>query len=226
VLGERGTGENLRSGFPTDIKPYTNGYDYEDDSDLEEGDEEDILDDEPAGAPQVTTEQPGNIEDDIIAIENSDAKTNEPSEIISVSDLDSLFSGSPDAGGEARTAPSAHTGQIVIIEDVAFVTSVGFLPVDAYTEIMCNRFQALLRYLYTGEIEFAPWGSTERRGARSLEKISESYGMPKPSPKSIYRLADKVIVYQHLSRLGLKPPLVQHSRVERARDATDPTRHI
>ena len=61
-------------------------------------------------------------------------------------------------------------------------------------EIRCNRFQALLRYLYTGEIEFAPWGSTERRNARSLEKISESYGIPKPSPKSIYRLADKVTI--------------------------------
>ena len=55
-----------------------------------------------------------------------------------------------------------------------------------------NRFQAMLRYLYTNEIEFAPWGSAERRKARALEKISESYGIPKPSPKSVYRLADKV----------------------------------
>jgi len=60
------------------------------------------------------------------------------------------------------------------------------------TKITCNRFQALLRYLYTGEIEFAPWGSAERHNARALEKISESYGIPKPSPKSVYRLADKV----------------------------------
>ena len=50
----------------------------------------------------------------------------------------------------------------------------------------------MLRYLYTDEIEFAPWGSTEGRKARALEKISESYGIPKPSPKSVYRLADKV----------------------------------
>ena len=60
------------------------------------------------------------------------------------------------------------------------------------TKITCNRFQAMLRYLYTNEIEFAPWGSAERRKARALEKISESYGIPKPSPKSVYRLADKV----------------------------------
>jgi hypothetical protein len=62
-----------------------------------------------------------------------------------------------------------------------------------------DRFQALLRYLYTNEIEFAPWGSTERRKARSLEKISESYGIPKPSPKSVYRLADKVTICHAVS---------------------------
>jgi len=58
--------------------------------------------------------------------------------------------------------------------------------------LVINRFQAMLRYLYTDEIEFAPWGSVERRKARALEKISESYGIPKSSPKSVYRLADKV----------------------------------
>jgi len=38
----------------------------------------------------------------------------------------------------------------------------------------------------------SPWGSAERREARALEKISESYGIAKPSPKSVYRFADKV----------------------------------
>jgi len=70
---------------------------------------------------------------------------------------------------------------------------------DPCTKIVCNRFQALLRYLYTDEIEFAPWGSTERRKARALEKISESYGIPKPSPKSVYRFADKVTSSRVLS---------------------------
>jgi len=41
----------------------------------------------------------------------------------------------------------------------------------------------------------------ERRKARVLEKISESHGIPKPSPKSVYRLADKVTS----SRLCLPP---------------------
>ena len=98
MLRERETEENLRTKFPTDRKPYTNDYDYEEDSDLEEDDGEDILEDELTGVPQVTAGQPGNTDDDIITIENLGVKTNEPSEIISVSDLDSLFSGLPDAG--------------------------------------------------------------------------------------------------------------------------------
>ena len=72
---------------------------------------------------------------------------------------------------------------------------------DPCTEVTYIRFQALLRYLYTDEIEFAPWGSVERRRARALEKIPESYGIPKPSPKSVYRLADKVII-SHLPRVN------------------------
>jgi len=192
VLDERETKENLRARFPTDRRPYTTHYDYEDDSDLEEDDDEDdIVDDEPAGAPQAVTKKPRD-SSDIVVLENSDAKSNEPSDIISVSDLDSLFSGSSDTKGETETTSSAHVGKVVVIEDVALVTYVGLPSSYARTKVTCNRFQAMLRYLYTDEIEFAPWGSTEGRKARALEKISESYGIPKPSPKSVYRLADKV----------------------------------
>jgi len=119
VLDKREVKEDLRTGFPTGRKPYSSGYDYEDDSDLEEDDGEDILDDEPVGAAQVTTEEPRN---DGVADGNSDANSNEPSDIISISDLDSLFSGSPDAKGEIRTASRAHVGKVAVIEDVAFVT--------------------------------------------------------------------------------------------------------
>ena len=201
VLDKRGTKENLRARFPTDRKPYTTRYDYEDDSDLEEddddddgdgdGDGDDILDDESAGVPQAITEKPRD--NDVIVLEKSDAKSNEHSDIISVSDLDSLFSDSSDTKGKTETASSAHVGKVVVIEDVAFVTYVRLpSPYACTTKITCTRFQAMLRYLYTDEIEFAPWGSTERRKARALEKISESYGIPKPSPKSVYRLAEKV----------------------------------
>ena len=52
ALDERETKENLRAEFPTDRKPYANDHDYEDDSDLEEDEEEDILYDELVGAPK------------------------------------------------------------------------------------------------------------------------------------------------------------------------------
>jgi len=196
VLDRKGAKENLRVRFPEDRKPYANRYDYEDDSDLEEddddgdGDGNDILEDEPAGDPQAVTEKPRD--SDIVVLEKSDARSNEPSDIISVSDLDSLFSDSSDTKGGTKTASPAHVGKVAVIEDVAFVTYVRLPSPYACAKITCTRFQAMLRYLYTDEIEFAPWGSTERRKARALEKVSESYGIPKPSPKSVYRLAEKV----------------------------------
>ena len=48
-------------------------------------------------------------------------------------------------------------------------------------------------YLYTGQITFAPFGSGENRKSRSAEIADPSdEKVPSPSPKSIYRLADKV----------------------------------
>ena len=48
-------------------------------------------------------------------------------------------------------------------------------------------------YLYTGAIDFAPFGSGENRRSRSAEIVTLADGdVPRPSPKSIYRLADKV----------------------------------
>ena len=114
----------MRARFPIDRKPYTNHYDYEEDSDLEEDDDDDdddIPNDEHAGRVATAPEKPRN-NSDVVVIENSDAKSNEPSDIVSISDLDSLFSELLDAKGETGTAPSAHVGKVVVIEDVAFVT--------------------------------------------------------------------------------------------------------
>ena len=56
-----------------------------------------------------------------------------------------------------------------------------------------HSFQAFLLYLYTNSIEFAPYGSEDNRKSRSAEIVSVSEdSIPRPSPKSIYRLADKV----------------------------------
>ena len=124
MLDERETKESLRAEFPTDRKPYTSDYDYEDDSDLEEDEEEDILYGEIAGAPQVATEKPGD-NPDAANIGNSNAKGSKSLDIVSISDLDSLFSESSEKG-ESGTVSSAHVGKVVVIEDVAFVTYAGF----------------------------------------------------------------------------------------------------
>ena len=56
------------------------------------------------------------------------------------------------------------------------------------------RFEALLYYLYTGEIHFSPFGSEANRSYRASKKPNWEMDdkPPKVSPKSIYRLADKV----------------------------------
>ena len=125
MLDERGAKENLRTRFPTGRKLYTTRYDYEDDSDLEEDDDDEILDHEPASAPQVVTKKPRD-DSDIVILENSDAKNSEPSDTLSFSDLDSLFSESSDTKGGAEATSSAHVGRIVVIEDAAFVTWADF----------------------------------------------------------------------------------------------------
>ena len=127
VLEERGSNDNLRTKFPTDRKPYTSDYDYEDDSDLEGDEDDDTSDsedvDEPAVAPQaqVATEKSSG-DAKLVTVENSDATSNGSSDIISISDADSLFSLPPDTKGETNPTSSAHIGKVVVIEDVAFVT--------------------------------------------------------------------------------------------------------
>ena len=48
-------------------------------------------------------------------------------------------------------------------------------------------------YLYTDEIDFAPFGSKANRELRIPELAAgEADSVPRPSPKSIYRIADMV----------------------------------
>jgi hypothetical protein len=123
VLAGRGAKGSLRARFPTDRKSYTTCYEYGDDSDLEDyDDEDDISDDEPASAPQVVTVAEEPRDKDVVVLEKSDARDGEHSDVLSVSDLDSLFSESSDTKAETETAPSGHVGKVFFIEDVAFVT--------------------------------------------------------------------------------------------------------
>ena len=129
VLDKKETKENLRTGFPVDRKPYTGDYDYDDDSDLEEDEDWDSSDIEDS---QVIPEKGKTDQPDSATVVNSrdsDTKGNESPDIISVSDVDSLFSDSDDTKTrtEIPTTPtSTHTGTVAVIEDVAFVTYVCF----------------------------------------------------------------------------------------------------
>lgn len=85
------------------------------------------------------------------------------------------------------------TGRIIRIQDIAFITYVSSEMRPSHYLKHFGRFQALLFYPYTGSIKFAPYGSKEDRGSRSTEVVfPPNDPVPRPSPKSIYRLADKV----------------------------------
>ena len=130
MLDERTVKENLRVRFPIEKEPYTSGYEYEDDSDLEDDDDDDDAsdsDDEPTPASQIAGGKSGNYSEHV-TIENSSSKgdSSQGSDIISISEFDSVFSESSDTNSETNPAPAAHVGKVVVIKDVAFVTSVTF----------------------------------------------------------------------------------------------------
>lgn len=110
VLDERKSGENfLRAGFPTDRKPYTSDYDYEDDSDLD--DDAPDQDDERGVVPQDVAGKLGNN----IKLAAAKSETSDESlDIISVSD--------PKPPDTPNPNSSLHAVKVVVIEDVAFVT--------------------------------------------------------------------------------------------------------
>ncbi|KAF9785359.1 hypothetical protein BJ322DRAFT_826989 [Thelephora terrestris] len=95
---------------------------------------------------------------------------------------------------------SSRKGTIIKIHDIALIT-----------------FQAFLMYLYTGQIEFAPYGSEENRRSRSVEIVSTSDdSIPQPSPKSIYRLAHMydIPALQQLALDSIRNGLEQCDTVE------------
>lgn len=90
-------------------------------------------------------------------------------------------------------ASHSRLGKTIVIKDTAFVTYIPSL-VNYYSLLTSHRFHAVIVYLYTREIKF---GTPNRAGARS----GYSPGVPLPSAKSIYRLADKVIYCNFLLRV-------------------------
>ena len=126
VLNQKETKESLRTKFPVDRKPYTGDYDYDCDSDLDEDEYCDFSDfeDSKVVSEKGKSDKTGSSTEDI---QNSDGKENPSSDVISISDMDSLFSDSSETTAEAEivatpTPAPAHIGTVVVIEDVPFVT--------------------------------------------------------------------------------------------------------
>ena len=86
-----------------------------------------------------------------------------------------------------------HQGKVVVLRGVSYLTSVrASFPLLHLLTRFCS-FRAIVMYLYTGEIDFAPFGSKANRELRAPELLStEEAAIPRPSPKSIYRIADMV----------------------------------
>ena len=123
VLDQKETKENLRARFPTDRKPYTDDYDYDADSDLEEDEDCDFCEFE---EPKVAQEkgESGETGPGAGDVRDLNGEGNACSDVVSVSDIESLFSDSSETTAEAKVVSptSTHIGTVVVIEDVAFVT--------------------------------------------------------------------------------------------------------
>jgi hypothetical protein len=93
-----------------------------------------------------------------------------------------------------RNCNGGRIGKIVPVKDTAHVTLVPskmfyFLLLTMMTP---SSWQAMIFYLFTGQISFAPLSSTGKPRTLSEEELARGYLPSKPSAKSMYRLADKV----------------------------------
>ena len=85
-------------------------------------------------------------------------------------------------------------GKVAIVRDMAAVTYAKHIADQSSYLTCCCSFEAMLYFLYTGEIEFAPFRSDPRRQLPVQERSGDwgTVRLPSPSAKSIYRLADMV----------------------------------
>jgi hypothetical protein len=203
-----GQTRDINLGFPSDSHPYTEYYDYLSDSDLEDGsscsdeeDEEPREDDDdssqkkPEGAPDPQTSQ--TIVSDgppphPSSTETSEAQNNDRSTSFPVDRFRILVNPSHRLNDDLQ-----RTGKVAIIRDMGAVTCVQHSPspTDSHILLAGRSFEAMLYFLYTGEIKFAPFSSGHRHELPAQARTGDwSTGkLPSPSAKSIYRLADKVI---------------------------------
>jgi len=116
-------------------------------------------------------------------------------------------------------------GKVAIIRDMGAVTCVMYNHHnDSPTLPAGRRFEAMLYFLYTGEINFAPFSPDPHRDLPAQARTGDwSMGkLPSPSAKSVYRLADKVTSFAYdLCSLDLSG-LVRYTDPEGASQSVHP----
>ncbi|KAF9649997.1 hypothetical protein BDM02DRAFT_3268320 [Thelephora ganbajun] len=160
-----GQTRDIDGGFPSDSQPYTEYYDYLSDSDLED-DPSCFEEEEEESSEDGSPKLPHGPHD-------SDSQ---PPPTVTSEHLPHSPSGVGEIQNDEPVNDLARMGKVVIIRDMAAVT-----------------FEAMVYFLYTGKIGFAPF-SSDSRHELLVEARSGDWStvrLPHPSAKSIYRLADK-----------------------------------
>ena len=85
-------------------------------------------------------------------------------------------------------------GKVAIIRDTAAVTYAKLVVNRSLFLTRCCSFEAMLYFLYTGEIKFAPfrWDPSHQLPPQERTGDWNTARLPSPSAKSVYRLADMV----------------------------------
>ena len=91
-----------------------------------------------------------------------------------------------DAADAPKMSLEGRRGRVIILPDIAYRTYVDLSAINVSAQRYA-RLKALVFYLYTNEVAFAPLRSQK---AKDLEDTA--HGAPYCSPKSMYRIADKV----------------------------------
>lgn len=180
-----GQTRDINEGFPSDTLPYTDSYNYLSDSDLEDDETELSSDDwQSDSRPALTVSHPSQRTSEV---ENDHRSA-----------LDPVKPYNPPANLCNRPGDGfLTTRKVAVIRDVAAVTYVKPDIDYSHTHTLrtCNSFEAMICFLYTGNITFSPF-SSDSRDELSTEASNgdgTNVKLPSPSAKSIYRLADKVI---------------------------------
>ncbi|OCH92463.1 hypothetical protein OBBRIDRAFT_791207 [Obba rivulosa] len=153
---------DLNATYPSDRPSSSEDYDYDSDSDL---DEEEIRDEHARGAERCVDGDASQAGNALCAIDAPLVTEVTEGDHVAVQDSGDLI-------------PTAHLpldkavgkGRTIYIKDMGFMT-----------------WQALVFYIYTGEISFSPLKSKHAPVTQSREL----YQAPPCSPKSMYRLAEK-----------------------------------